>query len=162
MEIVFGKEIMFKYRTFFILLCSLILLNCSHKSTVHGHYLKEADVEKLQIDASTKSDVRQVLGTPSAVDPFGDQNWFYIGQTNRKKVFKKPEILDRQIFVFSFNEKDILTEITELDLDQSNQFEIASKKTRTAGKEPSFVQQFIGNFGRFRNKLNQREAEKKR
>lgn len=150
---------MFKPRHFFIVVCSLALLSCSHKETVHGHYVQDIDLEKIKIGQTTKMDARRILGTPSAADPFKDQDWYYIGQTNRKKIFQKPEILDRQITILSFNENNVLVKIQELDLDDSQDIDMASAKTRTAGKSPSFVQQFVGNFGRFKKQQIERHGD---
>jgi len=161
MIINFEKEIMLRLKTFFVLCIGLLLISCSHKETVHGHYLKDNEIAKLKIGKSTKADAKYLLGTPSASDPFQDQNWYYIGQTNKKKILSKPQILDRQITVLTFNQKDVLTGIVEMDHNDSRAVDMIHRQTKTAGKEPSFVQQFVGNFGRFKQQREKEYNQKK-
>ena len=64
-------------RTLFLMLFALALGACVHKIDVQqGNYVTEDLVERLKV-GMTKTEVRQLLGTPLLVDVFHNNQWDY-------------------------------------------------------------------------------------
>lgn len=77
-----------------LLACALLTSACVHKLSIQqGNYLEDKQVEKVE-EGMSRDQVKFLLGTPVANDPFGNDRWDYVyyfrngrtGQTVRKQV----------------------------------------------------------------------------
>jgi outer membrane protein assembly factor BamE (lipoprotein component of BamABCDE complex) len=84
------------------------------------------------------------------VSTFDDNTWYYMGQRTEQTAFFTPDILERQVLIVRFDDKDKVTDIEKRTGDQTiAQIDTVERTTPTSGKELSFLEQLIGNVGRF-------------
>jgi len=122
---------------------------CSPMVAVHGNLVEPDRLAQIQQGLSRKSDVADVLGTPSATGTFDPNVWYYIGQRTEKLAFFKPEITERKVVVVRFDESGVVRQVEQLDLAAGQDIDIVSRSTPTAGKDITFLEQMLGNVGRF-------------
>ena len=122
---------------------------CSPNVETRGH-LKDADWREHVIpNQSTQEDVLQVLGTPSAKATFGPDTWYYITTKRESVAFLKPEVVDGEVIAITFNENGLVNSVETRGKDNAQSFEIAEKITPTEGHQLTFMEQLLGNLGRF-------------
>ncbi len=131
------------------LTAGLGLAACSVEVATHGHILRTATVEDVRPGAATKQDVRAVLGTPSSIAAFDDSVWYYISQVRVSQAFFKPDTAQQQVLVMHFDVRGVLDKIGVLGEDDSNEVTLVARETPTAGHKLTFLEQLLGNVGRF-------------
>ncbi|WP_247882040.1 outer membrane protein assembly factor BamE [Azospirillum sp. TSH100] len=104
---------------------------------------------ELQPGQSRRDDVAAVLGTPTSVGTFDPNVWYYIGQKTEKTAFFEPEVTERRVVVAHFDNNGVLREIKTLDKSNGQDIDLVERTTPTAGREMGFLEQMMGNVGRF-------------
>lgn len=117
-----------------------------------GHVGTTALVAEVKVDKSTKSDVLQLLGTPSSTSDFGDETWYYISARKESKAFFKPKVVEQRVVRITFDRDAVVTKVDSYDAAGSKPVEMVSKITPTEGHQLGFFEQIIGNVGRFSKK----------
>lgn len=130
-------------------LAALLSAGCSPIVTTRGNLLSKNKIEKIQPMASTKADVQSFWGPPTTVASFDPNVWYYIGETTSQAGIFEPEVEKRQVLRVTFDETETVTEVALLDNKQAREIDFVDRKTQTAGKEYTVLQQFIGNLGKF-------------
>ena len=110
---------------------------------------REELVNQLSPGGQDKRLVSQVMGTPSSIGSFDDNVWYYITQRTKKKAFFKPQLMEQQVLVLLFDEKEILQSIEKYNLEEAQLVEPLDDKTPTVGRKLTILQQLFGNLGRF-------------
>ena len=137
--------------------CSTLLLAataataiaCSPIVDTHGFLVNDDRLAGIEPGRSTARDVLGTLGTPTTVAQFDDRTWLYIGQRTEKLAFFAPEITERRVLVLRFDETGLLEGMEDLSMDDGQYVELVERETPTLGREITFLEQVIGNLGRF-------------
>ncbi|MGO1117264.1 outer membrane protein assembly factor BamE [Rhodovibrionaceae bacterium A322] len=133
-----------------LLLTTLLGLGaCEYQVNVRGNMPDPDEVAEILPGISNRSDVSEILGSPSTVSTFEDQVWYYIGQRTEQLAFFAPETTDRSVLVIEFNENGVVDDTRFYTVEDGKVIDHVSRKTPTHGKELTVVQQLIGNLGRF-------------
>jgi outer membrane protein assembly factor BamE (lipoprotein component of BamABCDE complex) len=117
--------------------------------TARGNKVDPDLLKELVPGTSTQADVRSLLGSPTARATFDDNQWIYISETTRIRVGRTPGILDQNVTVVTFDTNGVLHDIKRLNEDDSQPVTVVSRATPSPGSEASFMQQLLGNVGRF-------------
>jgi hypothetical protein len=80
---------------------------------------------------------------------FDDNTWIYISETTRTRVGRSPGVLAQDVAVLTFDQAGVLREVKHLDQDDSKNVSVVSRATPSPGSEASFLQQLLGNVGKF-------------
>jgi outer membrane protein assembly factor BamE (lipoprotein component of BamABCDE complex) len=134
------------------LLLLLALPACSVVETPRYHRGNKVDADLLKelvVGTSTKADVTSLIGSPTAKATFDDNDWIYISETTRTRVGRTPGILAQNVVVMTFDQGGVLRGIKQLDQDDSRPVDVVSRTTPSPGSEASFMQQLLGNIGKF-------------
>jgi outer membrane protein assembly factor BamE (lipoprotein component of BamABCDE complex) len=126
-----------------------MLSACSPTITAHGSFISPSKREQVTAMTSTRADVQTLWGPPTAVAPFDPKIWYYIGEVNSQQGIFAPEVEKRELIKVTFDDLDTVTEVAAIDPKLAQEIELVERKTQTAGKEYTAVQQFIGNMGKF-------------
>lgn len=132
-----------------LLTCLLALGACSPTVTTHGNMLPAHKMESVVPNVTGRADIMANWGPPTAVAPFDANTWYYIGETDSQKGIFEHEVEKRQVIKITFTADDKVAEIVKMDSKLGRDVDIVSRKTPSAGKEYTAVQQFIGNLGKF-------------
>jgi outer membrane protein assembly factor BamE (lipoprotein component of BamABCDE complex) len=114
-----------------------------------GNKVSEEQLKELVPGTSTKADVTALVGSPTQKAMFDDNTWLYITEVTRARIGRVPGILDQGVVVMTFDDRGVLANVKTVTQDQSVAVGFASRTTPSPGTEASFMQQLLGNVGRF-------------
>ncbi len=96
----------------------------------------------------TKEQVLRILGTPIYEEPA--ENFVMYAKIRKKsQAFLEPKEFERDIYVFYFDENNVVSGQKHLTLADANSVPFDSAKTPTQHKELSITEQLVQNFGRY-------------
>ena len=135
------------------MICAIVatfsLMACEEQIHVRGNVPHSNDIAKIKKGFHKKSDIENLLGTPSAIATFQQETWYYIGGRVKTLSFFKPEFVDRKVIVVKFNSAGVVDVIETRDVPKNEDIKLVERETPTKGRELTVLQQLIGNVGRF-------------
>ncbi len=118
-------------------------------SVYHGYIIDGNAMSQIRPGSSAEQ-VLVVLGTPTTTSTIGGDAWYYISQKSTRKVaFMKREVQDQRVLAVYFDKKKRVERVANYGLRDGKVFDFVSRKTPTAGSEPSFVRNMLTNLLRF-------------
>jgi outer membrane protein assembly factor BamE (lipoprotein component of BamABCDE complex) len=127
----------------------LALAGCSNPVDQHGN-LPDADkLAQIKPGSTDKATVTQLLGSPSTVAAFDANTWYYISQKTRVLVLNPPEVLDQQVLAIDFDDKGVVRDVEHRAMADGAAISPNPNATPAPGREFTFLEQLIGNFGKF-------------
>jgi len=135
-----------------LLLVLLVVSACSvvdAPKQLRGNRVDADQLKELVPGTSTRADVTSLLGSPSSRATFDDNTWFYISETTRTRVGRTPGVLAQDVTVLTFDPAGVLRGVKRLNQDDRRDVSIVSRATPSPGSEASFLQQLLGNVGKF-------------
>ena len=114
-----------------------------------GALIDPEQMKDLVPGTSTRADVTTVLGTPTARATFDDNTWIYVTQITSTRIGRTPGVTMQKVLVLKFDAAGTLRGMRQLDKEDSKQIAMAPGATPSPGSEASFMQQLLGNVGRF-------------
>lgn len=137
-----------------LLVCSMILVPllqaCAPDQATRGNVTDPNAVKELLVGVHTRADVSALLGTPSALSTFDANTWYYVGQQKERTAFFDPELTDQKILSITFNKKGTIESIDDVSNEGAREIDPVARTTPTAGKSLTFLEQLIGNIGKFK------------
>lgn len=121
----------------------------SHPVQARGNRVDPDVLAQLVPGTSTRNDALALLGSPSARAAFDDNTWLYIGELTKPVIGATNAIHDQQTVTLAFDQTGILRGVQTKGLTDSVPVELATRTTPSPGNESSFLQQLLGNVGRF-------------
>lgn len=125
------------------------LAACGPQVSNLGNKPLATELARIQPGEQTRSQVQEILGSPSSRSLYGEEVWFYIGGTREVVAFFAPEETDRNVVAIAFDEQGVVREVRKLGLEDGEDVAMSKKKTPTAGHDMTVVEQMVGNIGRF-------------
>ncbi len=137
----------------FVTLAALLVSACTPTQATHGNMVEDYRMAEIVPGVSSRTNVLKSLGSPTTTSPFDDNVWYYISQKTEKTGVFDPEVVEEKIVVVAFNEEGIVQTIQPVD---ANRIDVprVRRKTPTGGNEVTFLEQLLGNVGKF-NKGNE-------
>ena len=135
-----------------VLLAASMLGGCSFfEQTPHlrGNKVDAAELKELVPGTSTRADVTSLLGSPTAKASFDDNTWIYISEVTQPRVGRVQGINSQDVVTMTFNDDGVLKSFKQLDKDDAKPVSVVSRATPSPGSEASFMQQLLGNVGKF-------------
>jgi outer membrane protein assembly factor BamE (lipoprotein component of BamABCDE complex) len=130
---------------------------CSPTIENRGYVPDKEALERITPGTQTRDDVAELLGTPSSVAAFSeDTTWIYIQSKTSTLAFFEPKVLERNIVVVDFDDAGIVKDVRRYTLEDGKLIDPVSRTTPAPGKELSFLEQLVGNVGRFNANSNRR------
>jgi outer membrane protein assembly factor BamE (lipoprotein component of BamABCDE complex) len=130
-------------------LCLLLAVSGCAKVDNGGYIREENFKDKVVVGKSSKEDVRTNLGDPSTQSSFGDETWFYITARKEAYAFLKPKIVQQDVTEIAFDSTGHVSKVSNYALADGEQIDIAKRTTPTEGHTMGFMEQILGNLGRF-------------
>lgn len=136
-------------RTVFAAVAVLGLSGCSQAVDVRGNEVELETVEALRPGVHTRSDVSQLLGSPTVMSTFNDKNWYYISRRTQTTAFFKPDTVEQQVITVSFDDQGVLSDVALVGMEGAKDVAHVSRTTPTSGHSLTLFEQLFGNIGRF-------------
>lgn len=118
-------------------------------STARGNKVDDSQLKELVVGTSTKADVSSLLGSPTARATFNDNRWLYISELTQVRIGRTPGVREQNVVAFTFDQGGVLRGVDKLGQDDGKDVAMVSRTTPSPGSEASFMQQLLGNIGKF-------------
>jgi outer membrane protein assembly factor BamE (lipoprotein component of BamABCDE complex) len=127
----------------------LFLGACQATIDSRGYVPAEDDLERVKAGVQGREEVQEILGSPSSVSTFRDDRWYYISKKTRSVAFFQPTVLEQKVVVVEFDDGGLVKDLRRFELEDGLIIDPVTRKTPAPGRELSFLEQLIGNFGKF-------------
>ena len=134
------------------LLLLLALPACSviaTPETFRGNKVDADQLKELVVGTSTKADATSLIGSPTIRSTFDENRWLYISETTHPRIGRTPGILTQNVTELRFDDKGVLRGVKQFGPDDSRSVDVVTRATPSPGSEASFMQQLLGNVGKF-------------
>jgi outer membrane protein assembly factor BamE (lipoprotein component of BamABCDE complex) len=118
-------------------------------SARRGALIEPDAVSQLVPGTSTRADATSLLGSPTARATFDDNTWIYISQITKSRIGRTPGVTSQHVLVLQFDPSGTLRSMHKLDKADGKEIAMAPGATPSPGSEAGFMQQLIGNVGKF-------------
>ena len=135
-----------------VLFAAVLLAGCSlfePPQQIRGNKVDPEQLKELVPGTSTRADVTALIGSPTARATFDDNTWLYISQITRPRVGRTQAVLDQDVVILTFTDQGVLRDIEKKTAADSQPVNVVDRTTPSPGTEASFLQQLLGNIGRF-------------
>ena len=122
---------------------------CEAPVKVRGHLPDPETMARIKPGEHGRSDVVELLGSPSARSSFRERTWYYIGSKEQKLAFFDADVLKRNVFAVTFNEGDTVASTRLYTKADGQPVQPVDRITPTPGRDLTILQQLLGNLGRF-------------
>lgn len=128
---------------------AVALAGCSIPIDQRGNLPEKSALDQIQPGVSDKATVTRLLGSPSSIATFDDSTWYYISQKSKSVAFFKPDLLDQEVVAIDFGKDGLVRDIRHRGMQDARLVTPNPNATPAPGREFSFIEQLIGNFGKF-------------
>lgn len=123
---------------------------CSPTLDNNGNIPLVEVVDKVKPGKQNREQVASMLGSPSTRATFQqNQIWYYIGKRTESLAFFRPTVIEHKVVEIRFDGAGIVKEVKLHDAKAAKKIELVERTTPTKGNELTFMEQLIGNLGRF-------------
>jgi outer membrane protein assembly factor BamE (lipoprotein component of BamABCDE complex) len=116
---------------------------------VRGNHVDADQLKELTPGTTTRADVSSLLGSPTAKATFDDNTWIYVSQLTKPIIGGTQAVESQKVVVLTFDQGGILRNVETKTQDDSKPVAVVSRTTPSPGSEASFMQQLLGNVGKF-------------
>ena len=116
---------------------------------VRGSQVNADQLKELVPGTTTRTDVIALIGSPTAKATFDDNTWIYISQLTKPVIAGTQAVEDQKVLVLTFDGVGVLRNVDTKTQDDAKPVAVVSRTTPSPGSEASFMQQLLGNVGKF-------------
>lgn len=127
---------------------SLLSAACTPTVNMRGNLIDDYKLAQVQKGIDTRTDVLRKMGSPTTVAPFDDTVWYYLEQKTEKTGIFDDKVVEDRVVVIMFDANGVVEQINDVDSNRQN-IPYVDRKTPTSGNEMTFMQQMLGNLGKF-------------
>ncbi len=126
-----------------------MLASCTPIVDTRGHSAEALDLSQIVVGQTSSDDVAALLGSPTSSSNFGDETWYYITQKKERVGVFAPEVKEQHVTAITFDSTRHVSHVGEFTKEEGKPVQMVSKKTPTEGHDMTFIEQMLGNVGRF-------------
>lgn len=137
-----------------VFVLGLVLAGCYPTIDHRGFNPEQMQLEKIQVNVSTKETVQDVLGSPSTTSLFPVEgknwtNWYYIYRKTETTSFFEPKVVDQLVVKVTLDAQDIVRNVETKKGVQGEEIKATKERTPTTGYESSVMKDIFGNFNKY-------------
>ena len=127
----------------------LVLLagGCASIKDHRGYVAEQALVDSIQPGIDNRISVERTLGRPTFASQFGEKDWYYVSQDTETPAFRRARPKDQMVLRVRFDAADNVVGIDKRGMEQVARIDPEGDKTRTLGRDRSFLEDLFGNVG---------------
>ncbi len=125
------------------------LSGCSPKVDNRGYVSSGGWKSQIKVGQTTRDDVQMTFGSPSSKSSFGTETWYYMSARKETTAFLKPEVVEQDVLRIEFDSAGIVSKAEAFDETSGQDVSVAKRTTPTEGHQLGFIEQLLGNIGRF-------------
>lgn len=127
----------------------LLLAACSPKVETRGYIQQGNWKDEIKIGQTNKQEVLDKFGSPSSQSSFGAETWYYVSTRKEAVGFMRPSIVSQDTVDITFDPSGVVSDVHFYDKDDGKDVALVKRTTPTEGHSLSFIDQTLGNLGRF-------------
>jgi outer membrane protein assembly factor BamE (lipoprotein component of BamABCDE complex) len=135
-----------------LLVACLLLSSCGWlmpPPQLRGNKVDPEQLKELTPGTSTKADVTAIIGSPTAAGTFDNNIWLYISELTQQRIGRTLGEIDQNVVILTFDDSGVLKTIQQRSKEDALPVTVVARTTPSPGTEASFMQQLLGNIGRF-------------
>ncbi len=139
-----------KFLCLFVSLTLLVfaLPACTPQVATRGNLVSDDSLHEIKPGIDTRDDVVGKIGSPTTIAPFDENTWYYMGQRTEKKGILDPELTKERVVIVRFTPEGVVDRVAERQGGRE-EIPIVQRTTPTSGNDFTFIQQMLGNLGKF-------------
>jgi outer membrane protein assembly factor BamE (lipoprotein component of BamABCDE complex) len=102
------------------------------------------DLNELTPGLSQQADVQALIGPPTFVEQFDQNNWVYVSQTTKMRIGQTEGLKNQHVVVMTFNGNGTLQTVSQKTMKDAVRVSMDSKHTPVPGGHAGFIQQLVG------------------
>src|SRR5262245_58669179 len=130
---------------------SAMIASCVGVVEQRGNLPPPEKLAEIQPGVTSKDEVIKILGSPSSVSIFNDKSWYYISRRTGQIAFFEPDLIDQQVYIVNFDDTGIVKTVDHKGVQDARAIDPVPRATPAPGRELTFLEQVIGNVGKFNN-----------
>jgi outer membrane protein assembly factor BamE (lipoprotein component of BamABCDE complex) len=128
---------------------TVLAAGCARSVEQRGNLPEQEKIAEIHPGSTTKDEVIKILGSPSSVSIFNEKSWYYISRRTGQIAFFDPNVIDQQVYIVNFDDQGIVRAVDHKGLEDGKEITPVARATPAPGRELSFLEQLIGNLGKF-------------
>jgi outer membrane protein assembly factor BamE (lipoprotein component of BamABCDE complex) len=128
-----------------------VIASCAAMVEQRGNLPVPEKLAAIEPGVTNKDEVIKILGSPSSVSVFNDKSWYYISRRTGQTAFFEPDVLDQQVFIVNFDDQGVVKTVDHKGVQDAKAIDPVPRATPAPGRELTFLEQLIGNVGKFNN-----------
>ena len=140
--------ILFRPKLVFLLILMIVVTACEAITTTHGRLIEPAELDRLELGATTQAETIAILGPPSFEGAFNSGRLYYNNQRMAKRVGGETLTIERELMILIFDTNDRLQGIEIRDKNSDKKIVKLESKTPTPGDTLTIVDQIFSNLRR--------------
>ena len=129
---------------------ALALVGCSSftpKKTSRGNLPSATEIAKVSVGSDQKQ-VLEIFGPPLSTVAYDENTWLYMKRHTESYAFFTPTITQYELLALRF-ENGKVAQIEKRTVNDLREVPKVGDKTASAAPEPSWLDEVLGNIGRF-------------
>lgn len=122
---------------------------CEPMRRTHGYVPQPAQLAEVTVGQDGKAEVAGKIGRPTTVGAFDQNEWYYITRSTERRAFLEPKVVAQEVVVVAFTQDGIVETVDRYGMEDGRVVNLITRTTPTRGKRLTFLQQLLGNVGRF-------------
>jgi outer membrane protein assembly factor BamE (lipoprotein component of BamABCDE complex) len=132
-----------------LVLVMATLAACGGQYRNHGYMPLAEDVDALIVGVDTRDSIIEVMGVPTTGGVLTEEAMYYVRSRVHHKGYVKPNEIQRDVLVFSFDKNQILRNVERFGIEKGKLIRLEHRVTEAPGGDRSILQQIIGSIGGF-------------
>lgn len=131
---------------------------CSLPQSVEGTLPDQDNVAQVRVGQSTKADVTRLMGSPGVTSTVDQNVWYYPSRRVGRNTFGDHTVIEQKVYVVHFDDKGV---VSQFGTNENDVHDVAMipRTTPAPGRELSFVEQLLGNFGLADNSASKKKKK---
>lgn len=125
----------------------VVLAGCSSIRDHRGYRVEEVLVDSVQPGIDNRLSVEGTLGRPTFESQFGNKDWYYVSRDTKTPAFRRTRPEDQTVLRIRFDANDNVIAVDRSGMEKVAKIDPEGDKTRTMGRDRSFLEDLFGNVG---------------
>jgi len=131
-----------------LIISAFLISSCTPSVATRGNLVEDYQLKEILPGIDGKDDVMRKIGSPTTISTFDDNKWYYMGQKTKKKGIMDPKLTEEKIILVTFDKDGKVGAVTQQQNGRED-IPLVQRTTPVSGNEYTFIQQMIGNVGKF-------------
>jgi len=127
----------------------VLMVACEPVRRTHGYAPRPAQLAEVKVGEDGRAEVAGKIGRPTTVGAFDQSEWYYITRSTESRAFLEPKVVAQEVVVVAFSEDGVAESVDRYGVEDGRVVNLVTRTTPTRGKRLTFIQQLLGNIGKF-------------